>query len=284
MPEEHAPEYLGAPIDYSTPEFVASYDELPLWSAMFGQLLLEHVPLRPGITALDIGCGTGFPLLELAQRLGPRSRVIGADPWAAALERARQKAAAWGVSNVELLPADAVSLPLPDSSVDLIVSNLGVNNFADPAAVLRECCRVGRPGATLAITTNLRGHFRELYAAFAEVLEAGGHAEAGPALRAHVDHRATVESLAALLSAADLQVRRIVEREASMRFADGGALLRHSFIRLAFLDGWRSVVPPAHEGAIFLALERALDSIAAAEGELRLTVPMAYVEAALRSR
>jgi ubiquinone/menaquinone biosynthesis C-methylase UbiE len=67
-------------IDWSAPEVAAHYDELPLWSAPFGLLLLKHLPLRPHLTVLDVGCDTGFPLLELAQRLGATCRVHGVDP------------------------------------------------------------------------------------------------------------------------------------------------------------------------------------------------------------
>ena len=54
-------------IDYKTPEFGDLYDELPLWSAPFGLMLLENVRLRPGMTILDVGAGTGFMTIELAQ-------------------------------------------------------------------------------------------------------------------------------------------------------------------------------------------------------------------------
>src|SRR5208282_1926821 len=57
-------------IDYKTPDFADFYDELPLWSAPFGLMLLEHVSLRPGMTILDVGAGTGFITIELAQRCG----------------------------------------------------------------------------------------------------------------------------------------------------------------------------------------------------------------------
>ena len=53
-----------------TPEFVNTFDELPLWSAPFGLLLLKHVELKPNLKVIDIGSGAGFPLLELASRLG----------------------------------------------------------------------------------------------------------------------------------------------------------------------------------------------------------------------
>jgi arsenite methyltransferase len=58
-------DYLAFEADFNAAETVAVYDEAPLWSAMFGLLLLQHVPLKQAITALDVGCGTGFPLLEL---------------------------------------------------------------------------------------------------------------------------------------------------------------------------------------------------------------------------
>jgi hypothetical protein len=64
-----------------------------------------------------------------------------------------------------------------------------------------------------------------------------------------------------------------------MRFADGSALLRHYFIRLGFLDGWRGVVTPETEREVFAALEDGLNRRAAERGELTLTVPLAYVEA-----
>src|SRR5262245_38084850 len=101
----------------STPEFdlendlhVALWDELPLWSALAGELLLEHVPLTVA-RVLDLGCGTGFPTLELAERLGPAARVVGLDPWAAAIQRAGAKRESWSVSNADLVRGDGARLP-----------------------------------------------------------------------------------------------------------------------------------------------------------------------------
>jgi ubiquinone/menaquinone biosynthesis C-methylase UbiE len=269
---------LVTPIDWNDPAVVDTYDEVPLWSALFGTMLLRHVPLRPARIALDIGCGTGFPLLELAQRLGPSAHVYGVDPWAAALARAERKATAWGVRNVTLLEADAAAIPLPDSAVDLIVSNLGVNNVGDLAAVLRECRRVARPEARIALTTNLVGHMREFYAVFARVLAAHSSAEALARLEAHIAHRATVAGLQAALHAAGFAVTRVIEDEAQLRFADGSALLAHSFIRLGFLPAWLDVIGPLRQRALLGELETALNELAAREGELLLRVPMAYIE------
>ena len=95
---------------------------------------------------LDLGCGTGFPLLELAERLGPGTSVIGLDPWHEALRRARTKRDIWPVTGVEVVRGDGASMPFRESSFDLVVSNLGVNNFDDVDAALAECRRVLRLG------------------------------------------------------------------------------------------------------------------------------------------
>jgi arsenite methyltransferase len=269
---------LRAP-DLTQPDAVAAFDELPLWCAMAGLFLLEHLPLSRGARVLDVGCGTGFPLLELAQRLGRPATVHGLDRWARALERARFKAGVTGVANVTLTRGDAAAMPFPDGRFDLVVSNLGINNFAEPDAVFRESRRVLRRGGRLALTTNVEGHMAELYAVYEAVLRGHGPPEALEALRRHVAHRGTAASIAARLGRAGFRLTRAVERDFPMRFADGSALLRHYFIRLGFLDGWRGVVTPETEREVFASLEDGLNRRAAERGELALTVPLAYVEA-----
>lgn len=270
--------FLQCKVDLSSPEIVAAYDELPLWSAMFGLLLLEHVPLEHVKVALDVGCGTGFPLIELAERLGPSGHVHGIDPWTAALTRAREKIASRGTGNVTVHEGVASKLPFPDGSLDLIVSNLGVNNFDDPAGSMRECRRVAKSGGVLALTTNPRGHLQEFYEVFNRVLDELGDVDALRLLREHIDHRATVEAVRQLLENAGFSVRRVVEKTGCMRFANGNALFNHHFIKLGFLDAWKKVVP-GREAEVFTHLGRALEEVANRAGELRLTVPMAYVEA-----
>ena len=273
-------EYLDLPPwDLTRPEVVAVYDELPLWCAMAGLFLLEHLPLVRGVRVLDVGCGTGFPLLELTQRLGHPATVHGLDLWARALERARFKRGVLGVAHATLTRGDGAAMPFRDAQFDLVVSNLGINNFAEPDAVFRESRRVLRRGGRLALTTNVEGHMAELYAVYEAVLRAHGLPEALEALRRHVAHRGTAASIAARLGRAGFRLTRAVERDFPMRFADGSALLRHHFIRLGFLDGWRGVVTPETEREVFASLEDGLNRRAAERGELALTVPLAYVEA-----
>jgi arsenite methyltransferase len=245
-------------------EMAQYYDELPLWSAPFGQLILDRVPLRRGQTIVDLGAGTGFLTVELAQR-SAAARVIAVDPWAGAMEVLRRKVAYLGLSNVELRVADAAVLDLPSGSVDVVVSNLGVNNFPNAAAVLAECHRVLRPGGRLLLSTNLVGHMAEFYAALRGVLTDPGE------LDAHVNHRATLDGTVALLASAGFDSVATGTGSFTMRFADGTALFDHYFIRLGFLEGWQSIATAEELAAVEQELNR--------RGEVALTIPMGCFEA-----
>ena len=267
------------PIDHQTPDFGDFYDELPLWSARFGLMLLDRVELRPGMTILDVGAGTGFLSIELAQRCGAESRVIAVDPWAAAIERLNRKADRLGVRNIRTIVEDVAKVDLADESIDLIVSNLGVNNFDDPEAALRTCFRVAKPGAKLYLTTNLVGHMNEFYGAFRSVLAEMGYSDRLAVLDEHVARRATVDSVRAMLEQAGFEFVEAVTWSFWERFADGSALLRHFFIRLAFVAAWRALAPPDAVETTFAALEQRLNAVAAERSELSLTVPAACIQA-----
>jgi arsenite methyltransferase len=281
-PERRPLDYLDSSTAYDNPQVASALDELSFWSSRFGAVLLEHLPLGRDIRVLDLGCGAGFPLFELAHILGPSCRVVGVDLWRAALARAAGKRRLHELANVVLVRADGAQLPFAGARFDLLVSNLGVNNFADPRAVLAECARVARPGATLALTTNPRGHMAEFYAAFREVLAGFGRPDYLERLAANEDHRGDRERLSALLEEAGFRVERAIEDRFEMRYLDGGALLRHSLTRIGFLDGWRAAIDPADERAAFAALEARLDEIARRRGELRMSVPRLYLQARRR--
>jgi arsenite methyltransferase len=262
-------------------QVMSAWDEAPLWTARFGALLLEQVPLAGVRRVLDLGCGAGFPLFELERCLGPDSACVGVDYWGIALARANIKRRAYQ-AQAGLVQGDGARLPMPGGTFDLLVINLGLNNFDDPAAVLAECARVLAPGGRLALTTNIAGHMREFYAVFRQVLRDQGLAAQLPALDAQEAHRGTRESVAALVEGAGLRVDRVVEDEFRLRYRDGTALLNHWFVRLGFLDGWLGVLrplnDPARTQAAFAEIEQRLNDSAAVAGALSLTVPMLYVE------
>jgi ubiquinone/menaquinone biosynthesis C-methylase UbiE len=266
-------------VDHEAPGFGDFYDELPLWSASFGLMLLEQVELRPGMTILDVGAGTGFLAIELAQRCGAAAQVIAVDPWEAAIERLIRKLAQLGIDNVRPCVHDVAAIDLPDASVDLIVSNLGINNFDNPEAALRACFRVAKLGASLFLTTNLVGHMAEFYDVYRSVLSELGFTDRLATLDAHINHRATVNSVREQLEHAGFEFVAAATRTFRERFVDGSSLLRHHFIRLGFVPGWISVAPAEAIEPTFAAVERRLNSLAAARGKLSLTIPAACIQA-----
>ena len=108
--------------------------------------------LHSGETVLDLGSGAGADVLISARRVGPRGRVIGLDMTPQMLELARRNAAAAGVDNVEFVHGYLEQIPLPDDSVDVVLSNCVINLAADKAVVLAEAARVLRPGGRFAVS------------------------------------------------------------------------------------------------------------------------------------
>ncbi|NNE43148.1 MAG: class I SAM-dependent methyltransferase [Gemmatimonadetes bacterium] len=266
-------------LDPNDPAVISAIDEASWWSSQFGALLLDHVDMGPHRNVLDLGCGLGFPLLELAQRLGPTSRCYGADVWTGALQRAARKRNALGIHHAHLTRADGAALPFPNAAFDLIVSNVGVNNFARADEALRECGRVARPGASIALTTNPVGHMAEFYEAFRQTLHDLKLAERIPELDAQEAHRSTPTAIEGQLAAAGFRVTRVEERRLRLRYTDGTALFGHGLTRLGFLDGWLSALRADEAATVFPALEARLNAEAAANGPLRYDVPMVYLAA-----
>jgi ubiquinone/menaquinone biosynthesis C-methylase UbiE len=271
--------YLDEQFDLSDPALVSALDEMPLWSAPFGARLLEAVAFRPDMTLLDVGCGTGFPLLELAQRCGSSSRAFGIDPWEAALARARGKITAMRLNNITLVKGVAEELPFGDHFFDLIVSNNGINNVKDAPAALEELFRVAKPGAQMVATVNLPGTMREFYRAYERVLRATGRKAYLEKMRAHIDvKRKPLKFTSGLIRGTGFRVRRVREDSFVMRFRDGSALLDHFFIKIAFLEPWKGIVPAQEAAEVFRLLEEELNAAAWRKGELRLTVPFACLD------
>jgi ubiquinone/menaquinone biosynthesis C-methylase UbiE len=267
-------EFLKTNYDLNNGEVVSVIDELPLWSAPFGLKLLDKIKYRKNITVLDIGSGLGFPLLEVAMRLGSSCKLYGIDPWEAANERVKTKIKTYEINNVEIINGGAEEIPLPDKSVDLIFSNNGLNNVNDLKKVLNECSRISKIGSQLVFTFNSDKTMFEFYSVFEDVLREKNMLIEIDLMKGHIyNKRRPVEDYQLLLEDAGFSIDEIFSDEFKISFNDGTTLFNHFLIRLAFMESWGSLLPEEKREGVFSAVEERLNLIAEQKQILNLTVP-----------
>ncbi len=249
-------------------------DELSLWSAPFGLRLLDVVHYRKQMRVLDIGCGFGFPSIELAMRLGKSSTIYGIDSWKEAVQRARRKISLFGTTNVEVLQGKAEEMPFGDGYFDLAVSNNGINNVRDIDRTFKELHRVSKPGAQFVFTFNTNRTFQQFYDVFHQVLVENGMEEFQKKVDEHVyAKRKPVELFIDLLERNGYRLVSMYRDNFSYRFSDGTAMLDHSFVKMALMPDWKEILPDESRETVFGKIEAKLNEIADQAGSLSMHVP-----------
>ncbi|MFH0894137.1 MAG: class I SAM-dependent methyltransferase [Bacteroidota bacterium] len=237
------------------------YDEIPLWSASFGLSLLKNVKYKQNMQILDIGCGTGFPLIELASAAGSKSKVFGIDPWEEALDRAKRKASLRGLNNVRVLDCCAEELPFQNNSFDLVVSNNGLNNVTDIYKVLAEANRVSKKNAQLVFTANLPGTFSLFYNELKVQLRKMNRDDVATKINRHIQQkRFTVKKWENLMLQNGFSINKVELLNFEWRFANTNAFLNHPFIADNFKPSWEGVIPNKIKSSLMKNVVEGLDS------------------------
>lgn len=116
---------------------------------------VRYAALRAGEVVLDLGSGGGIDTLRAARKVGPTGKAIGLDITPAMIERARANAKAMGLENVEILEGPIEAIPLPNASVDVVISNGVINLTMRKGQVFREIYRVLRPTGRVCVADML---------------------------------------------------------------------------------------------------------------------------------
>lgn len=271
--------YVNTDFDLNSDELIDLLDELPLWSAPFGLRLLENIKIKKNITALDIGFGAGFPLTELAMRLGNSCKVFGIDPWKAAIKRVEKKIEFYGIKNIEIICGVSENIPLADNTIDLITSNNGINNVDNQDKTLSECARVLKSGGQFIQTINLNTTMIEFYEVLEKVLFDLKMKFELKKMEAHIyEKRKPFKEFTELIEFHDFSVENLIHDSFEYKFVDGTTMFNHYFIQLAFLDGWKSIIPEDRQVKVFSQVEKIINQQAEKAGIFKLSVPFVVID------
>ena len=230
------------------PRFASLHDKdiEPVWTRPFGQLLLaemfspEFTPCLRKATLLDVMCHAGYPGLEVLRRFA-EARLVAIDPSAALIELARRKAGPLTGRRVFFRTESAEpTLPFDKSVYDLVISNLGLHDAAQPRMLLRELSRVAKPGAVVLATLPLRGSFGEFYTLLSNLI--GGSGKEASRLESHLQSLPDAAALCEWAVDAGLSDISVVTRPFSLLFASGLDLFFAPVIEYGPLSAWKAIL------------------------------------------
>lgn len=266
--------------DFDFVKYIDVADETPIWSAPFGLKLLDYVDYKTNISAIDIGFGMGFPLTEIALRLGDSSVVYGIDPWKDAFKRVNNKIDYYGIKNIRIIEGVAESIPLDNNSIDLITSNNGINNVNDIDKVLSECSRITKQGGQFVQTMNTDLSMFEFYGLLEQVLSNLHMDKEIDSMRLHISQkRQPIDKMISMIQKHGFLIKDLEHDQFNYKFANGTAMLNHYFIRLAFMDSWIRLLPMDKVEQIFDTIELRLNEQSRLLGGIKLSIPYVMINA-----
>ncbi len=262
----------------SDKDTVLLLDEISLWSAPFGEMLLNEVKYKIGLKFLDIGYGTGFPLIELSQRLD-KSEGYGIDPWNEGSDRAEYKINKMGIKNIKLIRDSAEKIPFENNYFDLIVSNNGINNVNNIDDVLKECYRVLKNNGQFIFTINLPDTMKEFYYIYKKILKINNMLNYIDKVNEHIFKKRMLKSeIIKKVIKSGFHIKKKSEKTFYIKFSNGTSLFNHFFMKLAFIKSWLEILPEESRDNIFNQIIEILNVIAEKENGIKLTIPMICID------
>ncbi|MDB4964584.1 MAG: SAM-dependent methyltransferase [Myxococcales bacterium] len=251
---------------------------LPIWSRRFGKLLLRDLALPPKAMVLDVGCGTGYPALEILQKMDAEGRIIAIDASSPMLDEARLKAGRLSGKRIFFRSENAApKLAFATDVYDLVVCNAGLDEFDDPERAIKEFARVAKPGGRVAVTLPVAGTFVEFYDLFREVLGKLDRQDAIDRLDAHLTRFPPVEQVEAWLEDAGLVDVKAEWDTYSLLFKSSREFFFAPVIEYGPLGEWKAIAGKGQQMQdVFWHLKAAIDAYFAG-GSFAVTVNVGAV-------
>ncbi|MBW2534713.1 MAG: methyltransferase domain-containing protein [Deltaproteobacteria bacterium] len=240
------------------------YDDeiLPIWSQRFGRMLIRGLEVPSKAMVLDVGCGTGYPALELLKRMDEQSRIIAIDPVGALLDVARKKAGDLAGKRIFFRSeAPTSKLAFADEVYDLVISNLGVLLLDSPKLALKEFGRVSKVGGRVVITLPLAGTYGEFYDIYREVLTKGDQHEVLDRLEVHIAKNPEPDVVVSWLEEAGLVDVDVDVEEFSLLFKSSREFFFAPVIEFGPLSAWKEIAGKGQTmQEIFWHIKEAIDA------------------------
>ena len=235
---------------------------LPIWSRRFGRLLLRDLALPPKAMVLDVGCGTGYPALEILRRMDAEGRIIAIDASSPMLDEARVKAGRLSGKRIFFRSEAATpKLSFADDVYDLVVCNAGLDEIEDPEGAICDFVRVTKPGGRVAVTMPLAGTFDEFYDLFREVLHKLDRGDALDRLEEYLASKPPLEQLEAWLEDAGLVDLKTEYDSFSLLFKSSREFFFAPLIEYGPLSDWKAIAGKGQQMQdVFWHLKAAIDT------------------------